>query len=150
MEFRSAESQWKLQPDFYREYREGKIETVSEAIREAASRSDGMLFLVSDLNGQLNFGLSAKYGVCEYINEEAGLWLYAYTENNLSEQVDEENHIVQSCPCCGVGMLWYPSRFHLPRAQALELAYRVSTHESPNNVKWLESGDFSLTERGRG
>jgi hypothetical protein len=149
-EFNSSGCQWMLQPEFYSGYNDGQITTIDEAISDAESRIDGVLFLVSNLDGQLNLGISSKYGVCEYINEQYGHWLYAYTDNNLEEQVEERYHVVQTCPCCGVEMLWYPSRFHFPRIQALDLVRRVSRCESPNNLSWLDSGDFSFTERGRG
>lgn len=53
-------------------------------------------------------GIWKRLGVCEYQNEKSGDYLYAYTPENLRCQAMHEEHIVQVCPCCGVGLLWYP------------------------------------------
>ncbi len=100
--------------------------------------------------GQLNHGFTDRFGVCEYQNQDTGDFRYAYAEWNLREQVPEDLHVVQACPCCGVGMLWYPSRYHMPRDHAFSLLENaLPGFESPD-VEWLETDDFSSTEHGRG
>ncbi|QDU97050.1 hypothetical protein [Lignipirellula cremea] len=142
-----ANGQWQLQPEYYAER---NFESAMDAIIAAKTESGGNVFLVTDDGGQLNLGFTDRYGVCEYQNQDTGDFRYAYTKSNLREQVPEELHVVQACPCCGVGMLWYPSRYHMPRDRAFSLLENaVSGCESPG-VEWLETDDFSYTEHGRG
>jgi hypothetical protein len=120
------------------------------AIAAAQSESEGNVFLVTENGGQLNLGFTEAYGVCEYQNEESGEYRYAYSESNLREQVPEDLHVVQACPCCGVGMLWYPSRYHMHRDKAFSILENAVANRDTPGVEWLETDDFSYTERGRG
>jgi hypothetical protein len=120
------------------------------AIAAASSAAEGNVFLVSAHGGQLNLGFTRRYGVCEYQNHESEEFRYAYSDANLREQVPEELHVVQACPCCGVGMLWYPSRYHMPREQAFSILEDAVAHHDTLGVRWLETDDFSRTQRGRG
>lgn len=88
--------------------------------------------------------------MCEYQNEGAGDYLYAYTQDNLRGQVLADQHVVQACPCCGEGMLWFPSRFHMPRKAAFDILSSIVSGKVPANVAWLEMGDISSTSCGRG
>lgn len=139
--------QWQLQPEYYAE---NKVGSAMAAIAAAKSQSDGNVFLVTESGGQVTLGFSEHYGVCEYQNQESGEFRYAYSEHNLREQVPEELHVVQACPCCGVGMLWYPSRFHMPRDTAFLVLENAVTKRGTPGVEWLEADDFSYTGRGRG
>lgn len=138
---------WQLQSEYYA----GRnVDSPTAAITGAKSQPEGNVFLVTENGGQLNLGFTSRYGVCEYQNEESGEYRYAYTDSNLREQVSEELHVGQACPCCGVGLLWYPSRFHMPRDRSFTvLEDAVAGRVSPG-IEWLEAGDFSYTERGRG
>lgn len=138
---------WKLEPDFYVD-RPGL--SLAEVIAEAKTRPHGNVFLVSDSGGRLNLSFSERYGVCEYQNERTGDFLYARTPANLREQVDAGSHVVQACPCCGVGTLWFPSRCHMPRANAFDLFGAFVFARGQHSVDWLDPGDFSYTARGRG
>jgi hypothetical protein len=108
---------------------------------------------VSDRGGRLSLAFNDTFGVCEYQNEETGDDLYAYTPENLAEQVSADRHLVQACSCCGVGLLWYPSQFHVPRRSAFAVFSSLvlggaGTATAP--VEWLDCGDISYTVRGRG
>lgn len=139
--------QWQLQPEYYAK---NKIDTAMAAIATARSQSNGNVFLVTASGGQLNLGFTERFGVCEYQNQETGEFRYAYSETNLREQAPEELHVVQACPCCGVGMLWYPSRFHMPRGNAFSILEHAVTNRGFPGVEWFAPDDFSYTSRGRG
>jgi hypothetical protein len=139
--------QWKPQPEYYAD---DKIGSAMEAIVAARPQSNGNVFLVTENGGQLNIGFTERYGVCEYQSQEAGEFRYANSESNLREQVPEELHVVQECPCCGVGMLWYPSRFHMPRERAFLILENAVAHRNTPGVEWLDCDDFSYTGRGGG
>lgn len=138
---------WQLHPEYYGDR---NFTTVMDAIIAAKTESVGDVFLVSDLGGEMNLGFTDRYGVCEYQNQGTGDFRYAYTRSNLVEQVPQDLHVVQACPCCGVGMFWYPSRFHMPRALAFSIIENAVCGRESADVEWLESGDFSYTEHGRG
>jgi hypothetical protein len=139
--------QWEPQPEYYAE---NEIDSAMAAIAAAKPQSNGNVFLVTKNGGQLNIGFTERYGVCEYQNHEAAEFRYAYSESNLQEQVPEELHVVQACPCCGVGMLWYPSRYHMPRDRAFLILENAVANRGTPGVEWLEADDFSYTGRGRG
>jgi hypothetical protein len=138
---------WKLEPDFYAD-RLGLA--VADVIAEAKTRPNGNVFLVSDSGARLHLSFTDRYGVCEYQNEGSGDFLYARTAANLKEQVDAGSHVVQACPCCGVGMLWFPSRCHMPRANAFDVLEAFVLDRGPRRADWLDPGDISYTGRGRG
>jgi hypothetical protein len=141
---------WGPEPEFYKDR---GSPSVRELIEEAAREGKGDVFLVSSGGRRLNLGFNEVYGVCEYQCEETGESLYAYFGENLREQVAADRHIVQACPCCGVGMLSYPSRFHMPRPMAFEVFVALALHEPSDalaQVSWLDCGDISCTVRGRG
>ncbi len=138
---------WKLEPEYYAD---GEVHSVHEAIDRAATQSEGNIFLVCDSGSRLNLSFNDKYAVCEYQNDESDEWLYAYTADNLREQVPESLHIVQACPCCGEGMGWYPSRFHMPRTRAFEIFKTVAFRGAPAEVQWLRYGEILWTSRGHG
>jgi hypothetical protein len=115
------------------------------------SESNGNVFLVTENGGQLNLGFTERYGVCEFQNQESGEFRYAYSDANLRDQVPKELHVVQACPCCGVGMLWYPSRYHMPRERAFSIIENAVANRPTPDVQWLASiDDISYTQPGRG
>lgn len=142
-----AGDKWTPQPEFYAET---EIDSAMNAVAAAKSKTDGNVFLVTENGGQLNLGFNKSYGVCEYQNHETGEFRYAFSSSNLRGQVSEELHVVQACPCCGVGLLWYPSRYHMPRHQAFSILENVLANRPSPDIEWLETDDFSYTERGRG
>lgn len=146
-EFDTPDAVWELEPDYYADSNPG---TVSDVISRASQTTDGNVFLVSSSGGRLNLSFTGMYGVCEYQNEEAGEYLYAYTRDNLREQVPADHHVIQACPCCGEGMLWFPSRFHMPRDKAFSIISSIVSGIIPAGVDWLDTGDISHTSRGRG
>src|SRR5438874_1836901 len=95
-------ARWQLQPEYYAAKHKDSAMAV---IAEAMSESNGNVFLVTENGGQLNLGFSERYGVCEFQNQESGEFRYAYSDANLHDQVPKELHVVQACPCCGVGIL---------------------------------------------
>jgi hypothetical protein len=141
---------WSPEPEYYKD---SALRSVREVIDCAASQPQGHVFLVSDRGGRLSLSFNETLGVCEYQNEKTGDNLYAYTPGNLAEQVSADRHLVQACSCCGVGLRWYPSRFHMPRQSAFavfsELALGAAGAAAVP-VEWLDCGDISYTVRGRG
>ncbi|NLX98259.1 MAG: hypothetical protein GXY83_19035 [Rhodopirellula sp.] len=141
-------ARWQLQPEYYAAKR---LDSAVAAIAEAMSESNGNVFLVTENGGQLNLGFTERYGVCEFQNQESGEFRYAYSDANLREQVLKELHVVQACPCCGVGMLWYPSRYHMPREMAFSILENAVANRATPDVQWLSSiDDISYTQPGRG
>lgn len=146
-ELYAADVQWNLEPDYYADTNPG---TVHDVISQAFQSTNGNVFLVSSSGGRLNLSFTGKYGVCEYQNEEAGDYLYAYTKDNLQEQVPEDQHVIQACPCCGVGMLWFPSRFHMPKKATFDILSSIVSGKVSADIEWLDMGDISHTSRGKG
>lgn len=146
-EFSRPDTDWTLEPDYYAD---NKSNSVLDVISRAAAEPHGNVFLVSKSGARLNLSFTEKYGVCEYQNDDSGDFLCAYTRDNLREQVPPELHVVQACPCCGVGTLWYPSRFHMPRNRAFEIVIALAAKTVPADVDWLDPGDISYTARGHG
>jgi len=149
-EFADPAASWSPEPEFYKD-REAR--SPQEVIDLAATQPQGHAFLVSNRGGRLSLAFNETFGVCEYQSDETGDNLYAYTPANMTEQVTADRHLVQACSCCGVGLLWYPSRFHMPRQaafaifSALALGFAGATAVP---VEWLDCGDMSYTTRGRG
>ena len=138
---------WRLQPEFYSEQLD---KTPIDILNEMPATNEGNIFLVTDDGDQLNVGYSEKFAVCEYQNESTGEFRIAYSDANLTEQVDDNLHVDQACPCCGVSMLWYPSRYHMPRTLAFEIVRDTINRKLTPNIRWLETDDYTHTFRGRG
>lgn len=138
---------WRLEPEFYAG---SPLTAVRDALAQAQAEDEGNVFLVASDTVRLNLAFNQRYGVCTHENAEDGDYVYACTEDNLTEQVPNEHHLVQSCPCCGVGLHWFPSRFHMPRERAFEIFQSVASNLPPAGVIWLEQGDTTYTAPGRG
>jgi hypothetical protein len=149
-EFTEPAAAWSPEPEYYKD---SGARSALDVVELSAGQAQGHAFLVSDRGGRLSLAFNEVFGVCEYQNEETGDNLYAYTPENLAEQVSADRHLVQACSCCGVGLLWYPSRFHMPRRSAFAIFSalalgRSGAHAVP--VEWLDCEDISFTARGRG
>lgn len=142
-----SRGRWQLQPEYYAD---SNVDSPAAAVAAAKSQKDDNVFLITESGGELNLGFTERYGVCEYQNQELDECRYAYCESNLNHQVAAPFHVVQACPCCGVAMLWYPSRFHLPREKAFSIVENAIADRDTSGVEWLAIDDFSHTERGRG
>ncbi len=140
---------WSLEPDYYA----GQPElTVEKVVLQACEGGTDDVFLYSAPERRLLVCLNYNYGVCEYQDRERDDWRYAYSVENLASQVPENLHIGQPCACCGAGLGWYPSRFHMPREQALSILKSVVDPSTPPavQVQWLELGDISRYGPGKG
>jgi hypothetical protein len=142
-----SQGRWQLQPEYYAE---SSIDSPAATVAAAKSQKEGNVFLITESGGELNLGFTERYGVCEYQNQELGEFRYAYCESNLNHQVPDQFHVVQACPCCGVEMLWYPSRCHLPRDRAFLILENAIANCDMPGIEWLAIDDFSYTQRGRG
>ncbi|MGL6073916.1 MAG: hypothetical protein ACRC8S_07130 [Fimbriiglobus sp.] len=141
---------WYPNPD---SYRDSPTLTTQELISRTSEEVSESIFLVSENGASLNVTFNERYGVCEYRDETSNLQLYAYTSENMTQQVSEEWQIGQPCACCGVWLLTYPSRFHMPRKDALGILRLMALGESKTStpkVEWLTCGDISDTEDGKG
>jgi len=141
---------WNLEPDYYKDE---PLLTITDAVARAASGQAIEVFLASDSGSRVLVSLNADYGVCEFRDDEKSDRRYAYSEENLRSQVPESLHLSQRCHCCGVGIGWYPSRTHMPRATALKVLSKIvdrSATEPLPRIQWLELGDNSRYFKGRG
>lgn len=146
--FGVADATWNPEPEYHKG---GGAQPVQETISNAAKQSAGYVFLVSTRHARLNLSFNEVYGVCDYQDEDCGDSLYAYTTHNVREQVASDRQLAQACTCCGVGLQYYPSRFHMPRQTAFDAFLAVVTNrETPIQLQWLDCGDFSWTVPGRG
>ncbi len=137
---------WNLEPNFYAA---SGLGLVADVIAKAKSEREGDVFLVSNSNSRLNLSFNQVYGVCEHQDSE-GHSLHAYSPLNLRQQVSGELHIGQPCPCCGVGIGWYPSCLHMPRTLAFNVFESFLSHSILEEVVWIDTGDPSHTVRGHG
>lgn len=140
---------WRPEPEFYKG---SGVRSVQEVIAQASGLSHGLVFLISDRCGRLSLSFNGALGVCEYRNDSARENSYAYTPDNLHEQVSVELHLAQACSSCGVETLWYPSRFHMPRQTAFAVVTALAAGDPALAVpvEWLDCGDISYTSRGQG
>lgn len=139
-------SPWKLEPSFY----DGHAATsIDEAIKLAMCEPNGYVFLVNDLGESLNLSFTEIYAVCTFQTPGSDSGFYARTPDCLSTQVIARHHVPEACPCCGEGIGWFPSRFHLPRKTAFELLQRLINSKSGSEM-WIPTGDYALTTAGKG
>jgi hypothetical protein len=145
--FESKNNNWGLDPEFYEA---SPIKSVAEVINDAKQLSSGNVFLLSKAGSRLNLSFSEKYGVVEYQNENEGDYLCAYTPHNLKKQVEKSFQVDQACACCGVSLLTYPSRTHMPRDMAFSILVGLISNLDIQDVKWLDFGDISYVSPGHG
>lgn len=142
-----AANPWLLHPEHYA----GKpFYSPEEAIAAAELDSEGLVALVTECGDQFNVAFTQRYAVCEYRNEIPGDIRCAYEKSNMRRQVPEEWHVMQGCPCCGVELSWYPSRFHMPKSQAFKILKDVVAQRLSPGVQWLEYDDDYRTTPGHG
>jgi hypothetical protein len=149
-EFSDPAAVWSPEPNIYKAT---AIRLGQEAIDVAEGEPRGYVFLVSDRGGLLSLAFNDAFGVCQYQNSQSGDNRYAYTPENLADQVSADRQLSRACSCCGVEMDWYPSRFHMPRQIAFAILAAVALGRSSSEeaaVEWLTCGDISDTEHGRG
>jgi len=149
-EFDEAATRWSLEPEYYANC---SSRSITRVFREAMAQSRGYVLFDSNLGGRLNLAFNEVYGVCEYQNDETHDFLYAYTSENLREQVSSARHLEQECAGDGFVQVWYPSRFHLPRRTAFKVLSHVVFNDppdAPNRLEWLAAGDISFTMPGTG
>jgi hypothetical protein len=134
-----AGQSWQLQKEFYANKGVPGIEAaVNEVIR---SPNGGSVYLTNEREDQFDFSLNEKFGVLTFIGgEEGGFW-YACTAENVRVQVPEASQVVRGCPCCGVGLYHFASRFHMPRTRAIEEVALFMGGASASDTKWLRIPD---------
>jgi len=143
--FQNNIATWRLEPEYYSD----RLDTpISQVIRKAREKKSGNVFLVSDEDSRQNLSNSEKYGVLEYQNDKSSGYLMAHTSHNLKEQVDANFHVDQVDPSCGVCLLWYPSRTHIPKELAFSIFESIVIKSMNSDVKWLDFGDNSYVGRG--
>jgi hypothetical protein len=138
---------WSPHADYYAEAEHRDLASI---VVRATQASKGYVVLRSNSGSTFVLAFNATYGVCEYRNEDAAKYLLAHTAENAAAQVPDDFHLPQICACCGVELLWYPSRYHMPRERAFACLNAVLHHAAEADVQWLDAGDFSDTSRGRG
>lgn len=137
---------WKLEPDYYSDR---SADSPSSVLASAAEMPSGEVYLVDGEQKRLNFTFNEFYAVCDYSDLKLGLF-FAYSSDNLRQQVDRECHVGQGCTCCGVGVGWYPSRCHMPRKLGFQLVKAILENERLPQVQWIEADDFSYVNQGKG
>lgn len=126
------------------------LHAATHALHLAAGAARGNVWLISSRGARLNLAFTENFAVCEYHDQDEGVFLYASTRDNVHRQVTAEEHVVQACPCCGVGLLWFPSRFHMPRRSGFNLVASILNKQPTPGVQWLAIGDITLTTKGMG
>jgi hypothetical protein len=142
-----APGRWGPYAHYYAGDEDGRLESILD---RAALAPNGYVVLSSESSAVIILAFNTEHGVCEYRNETADEYRIAYTSENALQQVQQELQLCQICPCCGVGTLWYPSRFHMPRRRAFELIISIIRGGSTYGVQWLEADDISYTQPGQG
>lgn len=137
---------WKLEPDYYADRSADSLHSIFVSATESPS---GEVYLIDGEQKRFNFTFNQSYAVCEYSDLELGIF-YAYSIENLRQQVDRQRHLAQGCPCCGVGVGWYPSRCHMPRKLGFQLVKAILENERLPQVQWIEADDFSYVNQGKG
>jgi len=138
---------WKPGPEYYADT---EITTCEQAISDAFAKERGDVFLTAGNEIWVTLAFNKKYGVCYYENGFESDYRYARSPRNLSQQVTEDLHLSQDCSCCGDGLFWFPSRYHMDRIDAFNILRSVLKQSIPASVKWLKSCDFTRTGRGYG
>ena len=116
----------------------------------ARGRGNGHVFAWADPSFRLNLTFSQTLAVLAY-TDELGEERYARTNTNLTSQVPADEHLVVPCPCCGVGMFWYPSRFHMPRDAGFAiLTATIDVLGDTLDHLWVPYGDITFGTPGHG
>src|SRR6185295_18779329 len=97
----------------------------------------GGVHLVTERGDQFELSLSALHGEVAVTLDGAGTY-YALTPDNILSGLPREQHVERGCPCCGVGIHSYASRFHMPRARAIDVARDFLAHRDAETTRWLE------------
>lgn len=142
-----AHNNWVLQPEYYEDDDIGDAESV---MARATHLEEGNVFLVFEKSQQLNLAFNERYGIIECHNWDEDYSAYIHTDDNLTAQVTAESHLSQNCNCCGVGLNWFPSRFHMPRALAFDIYKAIVNNDERPHVIWLPMGDITYTAKGTG
>lgn len=136
---------WLLEPNYYADRPSESPQMVFASLGELTA---GEMYLVDGSQKRLSFTFNGVYAVCEY-SDQRGMY-YAYAPENLRQQVDHRHHLAQGCPCCGVGLGWYPSRCHMPKKLGFQLVNTMLAGDDLPPVQWVESDDFSYVSQGKG
>jgi len=127
--------------------------SLGSALLHATQAAAGDLFLLSDRGERLNVAYKGDLAVLQFHLEDGNEELYVHTDRNIRTQVDRDLQLEQCCPCCGVGLFWYPSRFHMPRLVAFSIVRDVVVEDDAARLtySWLEyDDDISHVSPGRG
>ena len=139
--------QWALRLEYYANEPD---QTIASVLDRAVLTPNGNVVLNSASGGTLILAFNSTYGVCEYRNDTTDTLLLAHSSENASSQVPEDLQLCQICACCGVGLLWYPSRFHMPRQRAFECVDALIRGTVVDDARWIDPDDISYTQPGRG
>jgi hypothetical protein len=137
---------WRPEPEFYAGT---PITNAAQALAEASSKRTGQVYLTAGKDIWLELAFNEARGVCYLTHAPSSLVRYAFTSTNERQQVSADQHLLQGCPCCGVGLQWFPSRFHMPRKTAFEITAAIAAGKAAP-CTWLDAGDFSRTRQGFG
>ena len=144
-----SDTRWLLEPDYYNETPNLSIENVIESAKQSDT---GQIYLISNEGSRINLTFNSVYGVCDFQDKEEQYLLYAHSNENSTVQIDKDFHLIQGCPCCGVGMFYFSSCSHMPRNTAFSIyeTITVKNEFNINNVFWLDIGDISYNSPGKG
>jgi hypothetical protein len=131
--------EWQLEPDFYEN---SELAGPDAALIAAASSESASVYLQSKEEDQFDLTVTGIFGVITILlSGEGGGAFYAHTSRCSVTQIPPEQKAVRGCPCCGVGLYDFASRFHLPRGEALEIATRFLNKQSSPELRWLRIPD---------
>ncbi len=128
------------------------VQTVDAALAALAVPQEGQIYLGRLDTHHLTLEVKRDLAVCTLMSGSASKeahYFYALGSANRASQVAGSEHVVAGCPCCGVGMIWHPSRAHMDRSEAVEIFKAVARHDY-SAARWLayEPGDFCNPGRG--
>lgn len=141
----AADADWTLEPDFYADL---ALDGWQDALRLAEREARGNVFLVDGAGARLNLSFTQSYAVCTFRDADETEF-YARTPDCLDAQVPRDQHVASACACCGVGIGWFPSRFHVPRGTGFAVLRAMARHESAGEL-WLPAGDYTSIVAGEG
>lgn len=138
---------WSLEPEYYKD---SEARSVQQVIDLAACQPEGHVFLASNRGGP-----RVQRDVGGVRVPEPGC-----RRQPVRQHARESDGAGQRGPASRpgvfvlrVGLLRYPSRFHMPRRSAFAVLSALAlggASASAILVEWLDCGDISYTARGRG
>jgi hypothetical protein len=128
-----------------------RYRSISRLLDLGENQSNGYVLCKSNREASFRIAFEAELAVCLFRNQPTSDF-YAYTNSNRTTQVPRENHLCETCPCCGIVQgVYFASRFHMDRSLAFMIARSMLLgNECTVEVKWIPGDDCRWVEPGLG